>query len=786
MTGTAIVFPPIRASRDFIDYPYFADLGAVQAAAVVRVAEGSVALVDALALPGATLDPLEDGHVRLGAPPEETVARVPADASAIVVALTPFHRPPARDPMLAAVLAPLRAAHPRAPIVLADLYQSGQHVIDPPADALLAAYPELDALLRYEAEASLVPLLAELRASGRPERPVVRKGTEPAPLDALPLPAWDLVDLEAYFRFHDDLAARLGRPSWAFPIDGRSVPILTSRGCPYRCVHCSSNPTARRDGELVAPKTQRRYSPAYLDRLLADLRARGARRVHLLDELVNVNEAHFDAALELLAKHDLRFEIPNGMRADYVLPRHLAAMKGRLTTLSVSAESGVQRVVDRIVDKQLDLGEITRVARATAEAGVPALVHFMIGLPGETRRDINGTLEYALRLHEETGAWPSVQFATPLPGTRLARKAREGGARVLPLIDDFGPCFQQEPSIETADFSVEDLKRFKWTFDQRLAAGQGPKKVILNVTYRCNNRCTFCATGTRTQFDGNLDRQKEMLVKYRKLGVRLLDLDGGEPTLNPNLFNIIKFARRIGYERVNVTTNARMPSYEGYARQLVHSGVTSILVSIHGPDAQTHAQNVGVAEAFDQTCAGARALVSLAPPGLELGANITLTKSNHKKLRGVAELALSLGLRWLNIQFLTPFGRATSSVAPDTAEAAREAMRVIDELKGQMKFQVINLPFCFMPGYEDYLVGDLLKLERHMLFVNNEEVNLFEYLRERRSKKEVCEGCPHTVFCGGFYELEDVPEPTWLIRPEDLVRPVAPEVPRPSVDGIRG
>lgn len=780
MSGTAIVFPPIRASRDFIDYPYFADLGAVQAAAVVRAAEGEVALADALAMRGATLEPLDGGYVRLGAPPGDVVARVPSDAAAIVVAITPFHRPPARDPMLAAVLAPLREAHKAAPIVLADLYQSGQHVVDAPSEETLAAYPEVDALLRYEAEASLAPLLAELRAAGRPARPFVRRGVDPAPLDALPLPAWDLIDLDAYCRFHDDVAARLGRPAWAFPIDGRSAPVLTSRGCPYRCVHCSSNPTSRADGELVAPKTQRRYSPEYLDRLLDDLVARGVRRVHLLDELVNVNEAHFDAVLERLLRRRLRFEIPNGVRADYVLPRHLAAMKGRLTTLSVSAESGVQRVVDRIVDKQLDLGEISRVAREAKAAGVPALVHFMIGLPGETRRDINGTLDFALRLHEETGAWPSVQFATPLPGTRLARAGRSGGARTLPLIEDFGPHFQRAPSIETDDFSLDDLRRFKWTFDRRLSAGQGPKKVIMNVTYKCNNRCTFCATGTRTQLDGDLDRQRELLVKYRKLGVTLLDLDGGEPTLNPNLFQLIRFARRIGYEKVNVTTNARMASYDEFAGKLARSGVTSILVSIHGPDAQTHAQNVGVAEAFDQTCAGARSLVALAPPGVELGANITITKSNHRTLRQVAELILSLGLRWWNLQFLTPFGRATSSVSPDTAEAAREAMRVIDEFEDRIRFQVVNLPFCFMPGYERYLVGDMLKLERHMLFVNSEEVNLFEYLRERRVKKEVCEGCPHAIFCGGFYELDDVPEPTWLIRPEDLVRPIAAGVPRPA------
>jgi MoaA/NifB/PqqE/SkfB family radical SAM enzyme len=775
----AIVVSPIRVSRDFIDYPFFADLGAVQAAAVARNAGHEVTLVDALALPGATLAPLEGDQVRLGAPVEIVLERVPQDVSAVVMALTPFARPPARDPLVGEVLAALRARRPETPIVLADLYQSGQHVVDAPSGDIVAAYPEIDALLRYEAEIELVPLLEEL-ASGRAGGPRSRDGSDPPRLDELPLPAWDLVDMDAYFRFHDEVMQRLGRPSWAFPIDGRSAPMVTTRGCPFRCVHCSSNPTSRRDGALVGPKTQRRHGPAYVARHLDLLRERGVRRVHLLDELVNVNDAHFDAVLDALIARDLAFEVPNGMRADYVRPAHLARMKGRMTTLSVSAESGVQRVVTDIVDKQLDLADIVRVANDAKDAGVPLLVHFMIGLPGETRRDVNGTLAFALDLHDKTGAWPSVQFATPLPGTRLAREAARA-ARVLPMIDDFGPHFQAAPSIATDAFTLDELARFKWTFDERMKASEGPKKVILNVTYKCNNRCTFCATGTRTQFDGDFARQRELLVKYRRLGVKLLDIDGGEPTLNPNLFALVRFARTIGYERVNVTTNARMASYREFAERLATSGVTSVLTSIHGPDAQTHAQNVGVAEAFEQTCAGVRNLVELAPASVELGANITLTKSNAKKLGGVAQLVFDLGLRWFNIQFLTPFGRATSSVAPDTAEAARETMAVIDAFKDRMRFQVINLPFCFMPGYEAYLMGDLLKLERHMLFVNNEEVNLFDYLRERRVKKPVCEECPHASFCGGFYELEDVPEPTWLIRPEDLVRPIADAVPRPSV-----
>src|SRR5690606_34267790 len=59
-----VVHPPLSVARDFIDYPYFSDLGAVQLAAVLR-AQGPTALVDAFALPGAELQWRDDGRARL-------------------------------------------------------------------------------------------------------------------------------------------------------------------------------------------------------------------------------------------------------------------------------------------------------------------------------------------------------------------------------------------------------------------------------------------------------------------------------------------------------------------------------------------------------------------------------------------------------------------------------------------------------------------------------------------------------------------------------------------------
>ncbi len=766
--SVVVLHPPLSVARDFIDYPYYADLGAVQLAAVLD-AQLPTALVNAFALPGAGLTWREDGRARLGVTAAQAVEAVAAVSQPqfVVVTLTPFARPPRRDDLLGATLVQLRDRWPRAVLVLADAYQSGQHYVEAPATAVLASYPEADAWVQYEAEVTVPALVRTWRDHGvRPQGHV--RGQRIANLDDLPLPAWDRVDLTARDAFAASVVRDLGRGAWAFPIDGRSLPLVTSRGCPFTCVHCSSNP----DRDAGEAKTQRRHGAPRVHAQLARLAELGATRVAVLDELVNVSERHFDAVLASVAQLDLRLEIPNGMRADYLLPRHLEQMKGRVTTVSVSAESGSPRVIADVVGKRLDRQTIVDAARNAEQAGVALMVHYMIGLPGETAAEVNETLAFALDLWDRHRAWPAVQFATPLPGTALA------AGRHLPVVDDWGPRFQQAPTAlpatTTAPAALEPalLQRFMDTFRRRLAASQGPDKLVMNVTYACNNHCTFCAVGTRTQLDGFAPRQREQLDRYREKGVTMVDFDGGEPTLHPELVDLIGYARRVGYRRVNVTTNGRRCAYEGYAAALCNSGLTTLLFSVHGHDARTHAQQVGVAEAYEQTVQGIEHCVRLAPRGVELGMNITLTKGNTPHLAAMGELAWSLGLRWMNVQFLTPFGRATRHVAPDTADAADRTRTLIDTWRGRMKIQVINLPFCFMPGYEDQMEGDLAKLSRHMVFVNNETVNLADYLAERRTPRPVCTTCPHACFCGGFYELDDVPEPPWLISAQDLVRPL--------------
>ncbi|MBX3182853.1 MAG: radical SAM protein [Polyangiaceae bacterium] len=729
MARVAVCFAPLSVSRDFIDYPYFADLGAVQAAAVLRRAGHEVTVYDALATPGATLTP-EGDRALLGVPVPTLLQHLqPFDLA--LVAYTPFHRPPTRDALLASLLTALREAAPSAPILLADLYQSGQHVVDAPSQAILSAYPEVHALLRYEAEGWLPEWVQELTARCRltpPQNPrEVRDGnTGPAiVLDELPLPAWDLVDTEAYFNFHEEVMAGLGRPHWAFPISGRHLPLLSSRGCPFRCAHCSSNPGLT-PGQ---PKTQRRYSRARLAEHLDWLMQRGARSVHLLDELANVNERHFDALLELLAERDLRFEIPNGLRADYVLPKHLAAMRGRLSTLSVSAESGVQRVVDQVVGKQLDLRRIVGTAKSAHEAGVRTLVHYIIGMPGETKADINGTLRFALDLYEKYRAEPSVQYATPLPGTRLEREAIQRGAAQLPVVPDWGPHFQAKPSLASREFELSELTRFRDSFDARLSALRAPPPLVVNLTSSSNERSPFSEAVAPTQRDLSAEEQRRLVVLARQRGATTLEVTGGEPTLSRELLPLVRLARRLGYQSIKLITNARRATYPAYAAQLMSAGLTEVWVRLHGGSVASHQAVTQVPESFEQTLLGLRHLLAHRA-GAVVGVTVALRREITRELDDLWARLMTLGVTRARLEL--PPGLSAADLALTGA--------------GSLELEWVHAPPCQVPpGLAAVPTPPTVEA------INYQSEAARRFLEPPRVHQPACEACAHRADCEGFF-----------------------------------
>jgi len=740
------VQPPLHLPYDFVDYPWFADLGLLFAAARAARAGWQAEVVDAFALPGA--DRVREGEGwRLGAPEEDLLAAMPGEApSVVVIGNSPFLRPWAPHPATLRLVEALRRTWPDAALVLADAAVGGMHAVEPPPGAVLGALPALDGVLLWSGEAAFDDprRLQDLKGQ-RVELRMPAAEWEVPP----PFPLWEALDRGHWSAF---LWRCFQDGTWANPfrIEPSSRALLASSGCPHRCLFCSSNPGWRETGR----KTQRRVPLPVLRDWVTLARAMGARSLILLDEMANLRP-DFAEMLEVFRRAGLRVEFPNGLRADRLPDEVLPALAGLVSLLSVSAESASQEDLQGPIGKRQDLREVERVLQGAARLGMPTLVHFVVGFPWETPESVLGTLDLAWRYHEEFGAQPAVQFATPLPGTGLHEECVRRG--LLPAgggLPEDGGLFQHRPAFRPPAMPEGWLETAVQAFRRKVSAS-GTRKVIINVTYECINDCEFCAVSNRVRRPIPWPRLQEMLRSHRASGIEHLDIDGGEPTLHPHLLDALRLARELGYREVNVTTNGRRLADPEAARALLDTGVTSVLVSLHGDVPEVHDMITNRPGSFQETLEGLRNLVRGRGPSLDLGVNVTVCRANVDRLDALVDLVRREGVDKVNLQMLTPFGSARREVLPDERHAAAAIREVLKRHGASMRLFVVNAPFCLFPGYERFLAGDVGKIGRSMIFVTEEEVNLFEYLSARRVRREPCRACPYAPACDGFFLFEE-------------------------------
>jgi len=739
-----VLNPPQEVDADFIDYPYFTGLPAWYLAEALTLQGHHVHVLDALAVPGADYFPQRGGRGLFGVPHVSLLEPLAdADFDAAVVHFTPFALE-RRSEGLAHLLRRMRLLRPQALLIGAELYVGGMHRVEPDGARLASDYPELDCFVTLEGENTIPELLSAPRTGWGGPSTIVDGSAAPRPflvVGAVPgaaeLAAWGGARLSAAWlagtRAFLDRVGRLSKLA-QYAVDGATLPVQLSRGCPYSCSFCSN------------PYREYRALPlAQVEQLLELARNAGISRLFVLDDAANVRK-DFPELLSKVEASGSRLTFPNGLRADRLDRGDITLLARVAGEITVSAESASPRVRAEAVGKSVTLDHVQRVAQWCSEEKLPLYVHWMVGFPTETRDEVLETLEAARRLLDDYGARPLIQYATPLPGTRLAGIA--GRLRSA-------SAMQRSPTWLPQGVTADELDRAVGLLKAR--AGQArTAKVIVNVTYRCNNHCEFCAVGNRSQEDLPADEIYRILERHWSSGIRQLDLDGGEPTLHPQLFDIIRHAVALGFAPINVTTNGRRLAYPEFARALVGAGLTGLLVSLHGADAATHEAITGAPGSFAETVQGIRNVLRLAPEGLDFGVNTTLSTRNYEGLDALAELLAGLGVQRLNVQFLTPFGRAAAERVPDPDRAAAVVRRVIGRWRDRIRFQVVNLPYCHLPGLEEFVAQDLGKLSRTMVFVTREEVNLYRYLAQTRRYDDSCKGCLYRVACDGRYDFAEV------------------------------
>ncbi|HEV2429509.1 MAG TPA: radical SAM protein, partial [Thermoplasmata archaeon] len=286
----------------------------------------------------------------------------------------------------------------------------------PDSASRTAAYLEsgFDLVALGEGEATLEEIVARTRRGapleGTPgtailrDRQVVRAPSRPflRSLDELPMPAWDLLDLEGY----------LAR--WERRTGERRMAVLTSRGCPFDCSWCSK------------PTFGRTFRQRSADRVIEELRALKERYrvdyVRFCDDVFGIQRSWLEQLLGRLEEEALGLRFECLARVELLKPDLLDRMtRVGLARVYVGVESGSQKMLD-LMNRGTRLAQIERTAESLRTHGVRQFWFLMLGYPGESLEDIEATLRLFRKFSPEEY---SVSIAVPVPGTRFYEAVKD-------------------------------------------------------------------------------------------------------------------------------------------------------------------------------------------------------------------------------------------------------------------------------------------------------------------------------------------------------------------------
>jgi magnesium-protoporphyrin IX monomethyl ester (oxidative) cyclase len=265
-------------------------------------------------------------------------------------------------------------------------------------------------------------------------------------LDALPFPARHLLPMKKYFDAIKENPPRgeICKP-WAT--------MITSRGCPYNCIFCSM--------KIINGRKWRARTPENVVNEIEHLvHTYKVKQIDFIDENMTLEKKRMEKICELIVERGLEIEwyAPNGIRADTLNEGLLTKMKkSGCKKIRIAPESGVQRVVNQIIKKNLDLKKVEEAVVLSKKIGIKVGIFFIIGLIGETKEDIEKTIKYAYKLKRLGAEGFYFSYATPVYGTQLYEQASKGRF----LTDDFcdEALAEAKPLIVTPDFTADELRK---------------------------------------------------------------------------------------------------------------------------------------------------------------------------------------------------------------------------------------------------------------------------------------------------------------------------------------
>ncbi len=221
-------------------------------------------------------------------------------------------------------------------------------------------------------------------------------------LDSLPLPAWDLIDMEPY------------RQTWLAHAGYFSMNMTTTRGCPFKCNWCAK------------PIYGNRYNSRSPQQVVRELKMLQEKfhfdHIWFCDDIFGLKPGWVHEFADLTEKEQLKFRFKIQARVDLMLHENYIRDLARAGCDNswMGAESGSQKILDAM-DKGTKVEQIYAATALLKKHGIKPSFFIQFGYPGETKDDIKQTIRM---INELLPAEIGISVSYPLPGTLFYERVK--------------------------------------------------------------------------------------------------------------------------------------------------------------------------------------------------------------------------------------------------------------------------------------------------------------------------------------------------------------------------
>ena len=230
-------------------------------------------------------------------------------------------------------------------------------------------------------------------------------------LDNLPLPARDLVDMEKYIK--------VGIPIGPFPRKERVEQVMTSRGCPFSCTFCSAS-------NYFGHKFRARSVDNIMEEIDLLVNKYQIQEIQFTDDNLTADKKRAKELFKRLKEYDLSWCTPNGIMVKTLDEEMISLMaESGAYQITFAIESGNDRVLKDLIHKKVPKKEeVKKLTLLSQNKGIQVHATFIVGFPGETKEEINETLQYPFDIGFNSA---SFFILSPIPGSEIYANCKSKG-----------------------------------------------------------------------------------------------------------------------------------------------------------------------------------------------------------------------------------------------------------------------------------------------------------------------------------------------------------------------